>query len=372
MNMKKYFQIIFALFFLQTNAQTNVGTASSLNNNNSTSSETPGEISGFQGRMMRRGLKFFEYKEYAEAIPYFEKALTGNESNKQLVSSLAECYRLTNNIPGQISCYENLVKNNQADQIHHLYYGEALMETGEYDKAKQQLKNYKADNRGNMLVMAIDKRASYKKNADCFEVNIAPFNSTHDDYCAVKFYDATVFASTRNKTSWIKKEQGWTNENYLQMYKTDGTADNVKPFIGDLQSKFNDGPISFTKDFSTIFFARNHTKKNQKSADGEYKLTFLEASMDMNGFANERTLPFVKPDYNYTHPSISPDGLTLFFSSDMPGGAGGMDLYICTKDSFGVWSEPRNLGPTVNTAGSEVFPFIAANGILYFSSIGRD
>ncbi|MEI6019524.1 MAG: OmpA family protein [Bacteroidota bacterium] len=335
-------------------------------------SELDSDVKGSaQNKLVKKANKFFADKEFAEAIPLYERALVGNEANKDILSNLSECYRLTKDIHGQLKCYEALMASNLADPIHELYYGDALMENGEYDLAKQHLEKYTLDDRGKMLLSAISKLKSYKKNADAYEIISSHFNSSQDDYCAIKFFDETVFASTREKTAWIKKEQGWTNGNYVQLYLAD-KQNNVKSFLGDLESKFNDGPVSFTKDFNTIYFTRNNTKKSELSIDGTYKLKFMSATLDMGGFGNVERLPFISNDFNYAHPSISGDGLTLYFSSDMAGGKGGMDIYVCKKDSFGIWSEPRNLGNQVNTAGNELFPFVAANGKLYFSSNGRD
>ena len=79
--------------------------------------------------------------------------------------------------------------------------------------------------------------------------------------------------------------------------------------------------------------------------------------------------PFVhnRPNYTTTHPSLSPDGQRLFFASDMPGGFGGFDIYVCDWTPRG-WGVPRNLGPGVNTSGNELHPFIQGNGELFFSS----
>jgi outer membrane protein OmpA-like peptidoglycan-associated protein/tetratricopeptide (TPR) repeat protein len=325
-----------------------------------------------QNRQAKKANKYFQEKQYAEAIPLYEKALVGNETNKSLLSNLSECYRLTKNTDGQLKCYESLIAANSADPIHELYYGEALMENGEYDLAKSHLEKFNQDDRGKVLLSSIGKLKIYKKDADAYELTSVAYNSSEDDFCAIKFFDEIVFASTRNTNAWIKKEQGWTNGNYVNLYNVANNNSKVKSFLGDLDSKFNDGPISFTKDFNTVYFTRNNTKKSELSVEGTYKLKFMSATMDMGGFTNIERLPFVINDFNYAHPSISQDGMTLYFSSDMAGGKGGMDIYVCKKDSFGVWSEPKNLGTSVNTAGNEIFPFVSAKGTLYFSSNGRD
>jgi hypothetical protein len=143
-------------------------------------------------------------------------------------------------------------------------------------------------------------------------------------------------------------------------------------FMGDLNSKFNDGPLCFTRDFNILYFTRNNASKAEMAKDGTYKLKILEATMDENGFSMVKPLPFNNNDHNFAHPAISPDGYVLYFASDMEGGKGGMDIYMSKKDSGGVWGTPVNMGDKINTAGNEVFPFVGANGVLYFSSNGLD
>jgi outer membrane protein OmpA-like peptidoglycan-associated protein/tetratricopeptide (TPR) repeat protein len=324
----------------------------------------------------KKGNLHYSEQAYAEAIPYYEKILRSDTSNKQLLTNLGECYRLTNNTDGQLVCYGGLIRQGQSEPIQELYYGQALAEKGEMEKAKPYFEKYAADNRGQNLALSLSKLQSYSKNADAYSVTALPFNSSENDMCAVKFHDAVIFSSTRNKTSWINKQQGWTKGGYMQIYATEKDADgkDLVPtkFMGDLDSKFNDGPICFSRDFNTVYFTRNNSKKNEIAKDGAFKLKILEAVLDENGFGMVTILPFNNLEYNFAHPSISQDGCTIYFASDMEGGKGGMDIYSCKKDSSGVWGEPENLGDKVNTAGTEVFPFISAAGVLYFSSNGWD
>jgi outer membrane protein OmpA-like peptidoglycan-associated protein len=314
----------------------------------------------------------YNQKAYAEAIPYYEKARQGDSEDKAIIMKLGDCYRLTNNVTGKLHCYGELVRSGHALPEHYLYYGQALQENGEMDKAKEFFDRYTADVRGSNLALSAVKAQSYTKNADAYSVTPANFNSDKNDYCAVKFFDATVFNTSRTKTSWVRTMQGWTNGEFMNLYAVQKDGEVAQPFMGDLNSKFNDGPVSFTKDFNTVYFTRNNTGKAEKAKDGTYKLKILEANLDQNGFSMVKLMPFGNKDFNFAHPSISPDGLHLYFASDMEGGRGGMDIYMTIKDSSANWGTPVNMGPKVNTPGNEVFPYIAPNDVLYFSSNGHD
>jgi outer membrane protein OmpA-like peptidoglycan-associated protein len=324
---------------------------------------------------MRKANLLYSDKAYAEAIPFYEKALPANTDNKVLLANLGDCYRLTKNTAGQIKVYGDLVNMPEPDPLYTLFYAQALMENGEAEKAKPYFEKFNVDSRGKQLASSLEKMKMYAKNADAYNVNLLGFNSTENDFAAVMFRNDIVFMSARKKNDWIKREQGWTQGNFLHLYTTGkdfGEYSAPKLFMTDLKSKFNDGPVSFSRDFNSIYFNRNRTRGDEKAKDGTLKLEILEASLDMNGFSMVRPLSFNNKDFNFAHPSISNDGYTLYFASDMEGGRGGMDIYRCKKDSLGMWGAPENLGELVNSAGTEVFPFIAADGKLYFSSNGHD
>jgi outer membrane protein OmpA-like peptidoglycan-associated protein len=328
-----------------------------------------------QSGALKKANKFFSVQEYAEAIPYYEKAYKKDSSNKLILSNLGDCYRFTNNAAGQVKCYGGLVKYGKAEPIHKLYYGQALMETGQKDQAKTYLEEYTADGRGQMLASSMNKQKQYTKNADAYNLELATFNSPQSDFSAVIFDNTVVFSSTRDKTKWINVKHGWTGENYLNLYTTEkdmGAYMKPRVFMNDLDSKFNDGPACFAKDKKTVYFTRNNYNKKAISKDGTYKLKIFEAVMGAQGFERVSELPFNKNDHNCAHPAITDDGNTLYFASDMEGGKGGMDIYKVAKNADGTWGTPENLGDKVNTAGTEAFPFIAPNGMLYFSSNGQD
>jgi len=328
-----------------------------------------------QAGALKKANKFYTTKAYSQAIPYYEKVLKKDSSNKIILSNLGDCYRLTNNSKGQLLCYGGLVKSGNAEPIHKLYYGQALTESGQKESAKTYFEQYGADSRGKNLASSLDKMKAYTKNSDAYKVEIASYNSSQNDFSAVKYQESVVFSSSRNKTKWINKKHGWTSDSYMKLYTTENVGMGVhatpKIFMGDLSSKYNDGPLCFSKDYNTVYFTRNNSNKKSISSEDTYKLKIFEAGLNQNGFDRVTELPFNNNNSNCAHPSLSLDGTYLFFASDMGGGFGGMDIYYSKKEGE-VWGTAVNLGEKVNTAGTEVFPFIAANGLLYFSSNGHD
>ena len=328
-----------------------------------------------QNGAIKKANKFYSTQSYAQAIPYYEKALKKDSTNKLVLSNLGDCYRLTNNTKGQLWCYGGLVKLGKAEPIYILYYAQALMKSGNKDLAEMYFDGYTIDSRGKELASSINKTKHYTKNADAYKVDLSSFNSPQSDFGAINFNNTIVFTSSRNKAKWVNHKHSWTNDSYFNLYTTEkknGVDTKQKVFMSALDSKYNDGPICFSQDFNTVYFTRNNYSKKAKSKEGTYKLKIFEATINHNKLGKMTELSFNKNDFNCTSPSISADGKTLYFASDMEGGKGGMDIYSCTKGADGIWGAPQNLGDKVNTAGTEGFPFIAANDLLYFSSNGHD
>ncbi len=334
-------------------------------------------VSFSQTKVLEKANKYFGSQAYAEAIPLYEKAIRKDSSNKLILSNLGDCYRYTKNTKGQLMCYNRLIRSGKAESIHKLYMGQALMENNEYERAKTFMDDYASDARGKTISKGLIDVKRFSKNEDAYKLEKEEFNSDENDFAAVSYRDNNVvFASTRRKTKWISREHAWTNNQYLNLYVTrkNPTGTYIPPqlFMKDLQSKFNDGPVCFSKDYSTVYVTRNGSKSNARAKDGTYKLRLLEAKLSANGFERVTEFPYNGTEYNCAHPAISADGNTLYFASDRMGGVGGMDIWMCKKEGEGKWGAPENLGEKVNTAGNELFPFITENDVLYFSSNGQE
>jgi outer membrane protein OmpA-like peptidoglycan-associated protein/tetratricopeptide (TPR) repeat protein len=321
--------------------------------------------------------KLYFKKLYVQAIPKYEGALKKDSSNAEVLINLGDCYRLTNNNRGQLICYSKLVKTGKAEEIHKLYYGQALMEAGKYDDAKRYMDEFKADGRGEAFSKAITNIQKFSKDANAYALSEFKYNTNYDDFCATIFLgDKIVFTSTRTKSTWITRKHGWTGNSYCHMYLTEkdafGQYDTPAMFVAEYATKFNDGPFSTSKDGNTIFFTRNGTSKKEQSLDGSQKLKIFQANIIKDDLQSLMNLKFNSNEYNCAHPSVSSDGKTLYFASDMGGGQGGMDIWFCKLDASGAWGNLVNMGEKVNTKGNELFPSITDENILYFASNGHE
>jgi len=207
-----------------------------------------------------------------------------------------------------------------------------------------------------------------------FSVKRTSFSSQiTDEFSPVFYRDGLIFCSNRDENSII----GY-NENQKGLFKIlfvkKSTSGWKQPVLlaDELSTFFNDGPITINQEGNTAWFSRNNRieKVFGNVNDTTNKLGIFSAELTGEKWTNIVPFAFNDQRYNFTAPAISPDETRLFFSSDKPGGYGGMDLYYSEKKDDG-WREPVNMGPLVNTPGSETFPFAAPDGKLFFSSDGH-
>ncbi|MFK7978764.1 MAG: OmpA family protein [Saprospiraceae bacterium] len=159
---------------------------------------------------------------------------------------------------------------------------------------------------------------------------------------------------------------------FLSRRAEEGGLKAAGPFAEELTTQWHEGPLTFNKTNDKVFFSRNDflDGKVDKASDGIVKQMIISADMAGGKWSNPQRLPFNNKEFDFVHPSINVDDNVLYFSSDRPGGFGGMDIWKVEKSGTS-WGVPVNLGPGINTASNEVFTFIHADGTLFFSSNGH-
>lgn len=213
------------------------------------------------------------------------------------------------------------------------------------------------------------------KSAQVEIKNVKLLNGAKDDFSPLFFENGLIYCSNSRKVKKgddAEKAPDDLNLKYA-LFDTLGNLARPSSFGKRTNSKTHEGPSCFSKSGDTLFLTRNMSKGgiDKKSKNGLYTLKIYLKTRDSSGaFVGDKILPFELSDYTYCHPTLSADGKRLFFASNMPGGFGGMDLYMIRKINDTTWTAPINLGPRVNTPKNEVFPFMKDDGMLYFSSNG--
>jgi len=215
--------------------------------------------------------------------------------------------------------------------------------------------------------------ADLNKDNGKYVVKSLDVNSDADDFGPIFYKDKIIFSSTKSAPKMIVKNYNWTGKPFWRIYIADvedGQLKNAKVFEKSLNGNMHDGPASLSNDGTFMAFTRNNY--SDKSID-----KVVELQIHFSTFADEKwsePTPFNlnNTEYSVGHPSLTANGKTMYFTSDMPGGFGGADIYRTTKNDDGTWSKAENMGDKINTESDEMFPFIEENSQkLYFSSNGR-
>ena len=333
-----------------------------------------------QNRSSEKADRLYDSYQYVAAIEEYLKLAEGNKGDSHVYRQLADSYYNVFNMGEAARWYAKAAESSQDAETYYRY-AQALKSQGKYQEANRQMDRFAA-------LLPNDQRAKdHKANPDyipslsnrgrLFDISETSISSKDQgDFGAVLSNDNILyFVSTRNSSNRTDK---WVRQPYLDIFQSvrnaDGTLSEPRA-VSELNTAFHDGPVTVSADGNTMFFARDglndgnfdrDRKNNVKiGQQGLYRATRVDGK-----WTNIQALPFNSKSYSVTHPSLSPDGKTLYFTSNMPGGHGDSDIWKVSVDGSN-YGKPQNLGPNVNTAGKEGFPSIGENGILYFASSGK-
>ncbi len=327
--------------------------------------------------------KLYDNLSYAQAAPIYKIAYGSDSSNHHALRRLASCY-FHMNMPDKAEGYYAKVANLGDASAEEIYnYTWALKSNQKYDDANTWMKKfYEKSSDDSRAIQHITKKKTFdqiKQNDGRFTVEKVGINTMKADFSPSYFpkEDKIAFVSARGKVKAISRRHSWNHSPYFNIYEAtvdaSGSLSNVNELHSSANKKFHEGPLTFTPDGKRVFFTRNNMVGNDRGTDGEgvthLKIYSCEISED-GSWMNEKEFPFNSNEYSVGHPTLSADGLTMYFASDKPGGIGKTDIYK-TSLSGGSWTNPENLGDKVNTEGDEMFPFISKEDVLLFASNGR-
>lgn len=323
----------------------------------------------------QKGDIMYDYYNFSKASFYYAQE---DSLSTSALRKMADSYAKLASYDQSLLSYQQLVDRSDCNATDLYNYANMLKMNGSYEEADNWMKRYaeKAPMEKRALVNTkmFEKSASLMKDQGIFQLTNCLMNSSLQEFASGMYYDQLVYSASTPRKGLIIKEYLWSNETFLDLYLADIDGDTVQSFnalVPAFNKKFHEGPVAFSGDFSKMFFtANNYT--NDKSADGKINLQLYYAEKDIDGVWGD-PVPFKynSPEFSVGHPSLTADGKTLFFSSNMPGGYGGADIYKCTLSDTG-WLAPVNLGADINTEGDELFPnYMEKTQLLLFSSNGH-
>lgn len=323
---------------------------------------------------LKKANNYFNKKEYESAIPYYQKVLNKDTIQQEAIQKIAFSYQQLKDNRNAAIYFEKAVQLNPQENSNYLYYGQALKSNGDIEEAKIQFEKFIDKNPdspiGKTMVQSCNDILLWEKEKKLFKVTLLQnINSPTADFCPVVYQDGLIFVSERGVDLVNEAPSGDTEGPYLSIFYAKETSNyrKVKRFSNQLNSLYHDGPATISKDETSIYFTRGNKKERGKNYVNRLKI--YSATLIGDRCKDITPFQYNSNEYSLIHPSISEDQQKIFFASDMPGGFGGMDLYVCHK-SGEEWEKPINLGKDINTSGNEVFPTYN-NGILYFSSNGH-
>lgn len=329
---------------------------------------------------IKSGDREFENLSYSKAIDKYEKALRGQPDNVHVKLKLANAHRILNDAQTAESYYAEVADSIELPMDEKLHYAQVLMKNDKYEEAKPYLKSYLEANPTDVLardlLASTEKAPAMMEDTMAYVLEALPLDFLVSMFGPASYGDGVVFAAETEITR-AASTNPWTGYSFLDLFYIDKDASgnwNIpREFSTVLNGPFHDGPATFNSDQTEIIYTRSAMRNEKKRLVNEENENqfYLYHSVKENGEWQAPTkLPFNNVNYSVGHPALSPDGQVLYFSSDMPGGYGGSDLYKSIREGD-KWSEPINLGSTINTPGNEVFPYVGSSGQLYFSSEGH-
>lgn len=340
---------------------------------------------------------YFNQFAYAQAIPLYERMVEKEYNALHALQRLAECHLLLRHFEKSIPYFEKIVDSTSTPTNYYFKYAMALKSAGRNEDALQWLKKYKKTNKndkrvnqflenGNLASVVFNSRERY-------EVEPVAFNTEFNEFGAFVQEGKLYFSSSR-KVTGNEEVYEWDNQPWLDIFYVDAqkarhgqagrdTIEAVR-LENEINSKLHESSLVFSTDYkndTVIYFTRNNLfndkegffelEKKKNLIEKRNNLKIYRADKVNGEWKVTKNLEMNADHYSSGHPTVNPNRTKLYFTSDMPGGYGGTDIYYCEIHDRGGLRKPVNAGPIINTAGNESFPFINNEGKLFFSSDGH-
>jgi len=332
---------------------------------------------GIADKLIEKANAYFDKMWYAEAARMFDIVLekTEAEHTLPLLSKAGDSHYYIGNLEKSYKWYNELYQlyQNEMQDDTFFKYTQTLKGTGKYRRAAALTKILR-EKRGEPLNELEKIKNNTWKGAYTVTIKNLGINSPYSDFSPM-FHKGSdiVYSSAKDSSILTTRKYRWTNQPFLDLYiakskNEEGDLSSPKKFSKNINTKYHEASLAFSPDQKTIYFTRNnYGKRLKRGKNGINHLKIYRSLFVNDEWSKAEELPFNSEDYSTGHPSISPDGKKMYFVSDRPGGFGGTDIYVVDIYENGAFSEPKNLGRTINTNAKEMFPYVTENA-LYFSS----
>lgn len=329
-------------------------------------------LSSCAGLYLKSGKTAYEEYRFDEAANLLEKGLAKKEDTESRLM-LAKTNMQLGRYEEAATSYALATAAPTVTDTDRIEFGKALIATGDYDRAAQIFEGILSRDQGNPVATSLLSACKNinKMMRDSSLYKVSPVNIAGLDavYAPFKTSDGLLVSGEK---AGVGVKDPYTNLNYTDLYsvKKNGNSFDAPVKLDGLNGNYHEATGVIASDNNTMYLSRSNYDGKRLGKDGENtsNLQINYSLKDGNGnWSAPIPLPFNDEHYTFVHPTLSADGKTMYFSSDMQGGFGGMDIYMTQLEATN-WSKPVNVGPSINTTGDEVFPFLKSADSLYFSS----
>ena len=332
-----------------------------------------------QSGKLKRADRLYNSFSFVKAVEKYEKLVDTNFNKSYAMRKLGNSYMYLRKPKEAARVYKHVVEQENVPVEYYFFYAEALRGVGNYEASKIWINKYNQvvdkDSRVTEFLDKMDFISTMFNLKKQYSLATTNLNTSFSDFGAVDINNEVVFVSSKDEGVSTKRKYSWNAQPFLDIYhvKKGGSVEEAKKIEGGVNSIYHEGPASFTADGKKMYFTRNNFFEGEKGKDkeGVNNLKIYSAELVNGVWTHIKGVHFNNDEYSVGHPSISSDGKKLYFTSDMPGGFGGADIYVVAVNEDGTLGTPKNMGDIINTEGNEMFPFIHNEGTLFFSSDGH-
>jgi hypothetical protein len=329
----------------------------------------------------RLGDDYFKKQDYQHALELYQGKYDKTPEDTDLGFKIARCLYFLKRYPEAFQSYQHLAEKNihflKSDQF---FFAEASVSTGDNitaaDIYRDLLNRFPGDTIVAQKLWRINNIQYLYEDSIYYVVSaVDKLNSTGSDIAVAAMSGQLFFVSDRPAVKLIEKIDA-AGANFYNVYQSKRLTDTLSEtdqryarpvlFSGNLHIRSHAGPMSFYANGQKVVFT---TTSDHAGDQGKHPLQLVFAEKINNTWRLAQHFPFNSGNYSVTDPSISNDGSVLYFSSDMPGGKGGKDIYRSINMN-GNWTTPQNVA-FVNTPFDDITPFYHQGKAIYFSSNGH-
>lgn len=328
---------------------------------------------GAQHRQVLLGDSLYSHSSYAKAIKHYEKALNKVDNQAPIFEKLGNTYFQLQQYADASEQYNKAIDYQENWQTETRWKYLQIQRINGNDQAiRKSLASWASldEQKAGMLSNSMMAESLFYMDSAAYDIKVTGINSDRSDFAPAYYRDGLVFTSSRGEGNVSTRKYHWDGGYHLDLFyvplaSMSAGAEAATSF-GE-NTTFHDGPAVFFNGDRKVIFTRN---EGGRSKDGTRRLMLMEAEVSTEGtWSDIKPLSINSEEYSLSHPALSDDNTILYFISDMPGGQGGTDLWMSRRNG-NEWGAPQNLGPTINTSGDEMFPYVYKEE-LFFASNGH-